>query len=297
MSIFTRLLLFSIPGLAVLSVFSSCEVINPSEEIPSYVHIDSISFIDSSSNNLPVGPNIQKITDAWVFIDGRLQGVYELPATFPILREGSSKLTIYAGIMDNGMLSGRATYPFFNSYVKDVNLQRTLIDTLRPAVSYNSQITRFSFVEDFEDPGTLFRFSAKSTVDTLEKEYREGYVFHGNFSGRFRMNSTKAHLEAESTAEYEFINRGTPIYLEMNFKTDVPVNIGLYGRNVFTDAVTVLPKIALYPTTEWKKIYINLTEDIALVTQAKFRLYMVADHDASKTESNVWIDDVKLIYR
>jgi hypothetical protein len=199
--------------------------------------------------------------------------------------------------MDNGMLSGRATYPFFNSYVKDVNLQRTLIDTLRPAVSYNSQITRFSFVEDFEDPGTLFRFSAKSTVDTLEKEYREGYVFHGNFSGRFRMNSTKAHLEAESTAEYEFINRGTPIYLEMNFKTDVPVNIGLYGRNVFTDAVTVLPKIALYPTTEWKKIYINLTEDIALVTQAKFRLYMVADHDASKTESNVWIDDVKLIYR
>src|SRR5687768_8161045 len=81
---------------------SSCEVINPSEDIPSYIRIDSISVIDTTTNN-PVFKGSQRVTDAWIFIDGILHGVYELPATFPVLEEGTHKLTIYGGIQVNGI--------------------------------------------------------------------------------------------------------------------------------------------------------------------------------------------------
>ena len=83
--------------LLILSM-SSCEIINPEIKIPSYMHIDSISL----NTDYPTqGTNSNKITDAWIYIDGKLTGTFQMPVTFPILAEGNHNLTIRAGIIAN----------------------------------------------------------------------------------------------------------------------------------------------------------------------------------------------------
>ena len=75
----------------ILLVISCKKDVN---NIPSYVSINSIALSSDATDN---------ITDAWVYIDDNLQGVYELPANFPVLAEGKHSLRVRAGIKDNGI--------------------------------------------------------------------------------------------------------------------------------------------------------------------------------------------------
>ena len=98
--------------LLIAITFFSCEKeeIN-TEGIPSYIQINEIVLEDESVTS--------NITDAWVYIDEQLQGVYELPANFPVLAEGKHKLRIKAGIKDNGIASTRVIYPLYSSFIID----------------------------------------------------------------------------------------------------------------------------------------------------------------------------------
>ena len=44
--------------------------------VPAYIKINSIELENNTTSY---------ITDAWVYINGQLQGVYELPSKFPVL--------------------------------------------------------------------------------------------------------------------------------------------------------------------------------------------------------------------
>ncbi|MDX5345959.1 MAG: hypothetical protein LPJ89_02375, partial [Hymenobacteraceae bacterium] len=73
----------------VLATVSGCEIINPDEETPSYIRINRIDFDPQAT-----GYASAAITDAWVFASDpnrnsfELIGVYELPATVPLLISG-----------------------------------------------------------------------------------------------------------------------------------------------------------------------------------------------------------------
>ena len=82
-----------------IGFISSCRLIDQPEKIPSFIHIEDIVF--SISNSLE-GSQSEKITDAWVYVDGNLEGVYELPATLPLHYEGNHNVTIYPGIKKMG---------------------------------------------------------------------------------------------------------------------------------------------------------------------------------------------------
>jgi hypothetical protein len=68
---------------ASLLIVSSCELINPVEEIPSFIQIDS--FVMEDNVLADEGSLSHDIRDAWVFIDDEMIGIYELPARIPIL--------------------------------------------------------------------------------------------------------------------------------------------------------------------------------------------------------------------
>lgn len=71
--------------LTTLLFLFSCEVINTEEDIPSTITIESIE-VD--------GNHTSKITDAWIYIDNEFQGVFPLPANFPVLKTGQQKLLL-----------------------------------------------------------------------------------------------------------------------------------------------------------------------------------------------------------
>ena len=73
--------LFVIIGLALFLGFSSCKKFSGSQEVPAYIHIDSLTV---DCDYFTYGANTSNITDAWVYVDDQPIGCFELPATFPI---------------------------------------------------------------------------------------------------------------------------------------------------------------------------------------------------------------------
>ncbi|MES2398217.1 MAG: hypothetical protein V4549_19535, partial [Bacteroidota bacterium] len=104
----------------IVTTFISCELYNPAEPIPAYIRIDKIDLATIPGQ----GTDSHKITDAWVYIDEQLIGCFELPATFPVLYEGSHQVKIAPGIKVNGIAATRSPYPFFNPNTQVVSFQK-----------------------------------------------------------------------------------------------------------------------------------------------------------------------------
>ncbi len=56
-------------------------------------------------------------TDAWVFLDGQSNGVYELPRRISIVTNNSVNISIQAGIRENGIKSAPKVYPFVDNFI------------------------------------------------------------------------------------------------------------------------------------------------------------------------------------
>ena len=92
-----RLLIYILTTLLALNL-TSCQKFEGDQTIPAYVRIDTVLF---TADYVTQGSSTHKITDAWVYVDDQLIGVYELPSTFPVLASGKHKLEIRVGIKLN----------------------------------------------------------------------------------------------------------------------------------------------------------------------------------------------------
>jgi len=137
--------------LLIVLVLSSCQK-EDTVDIPTYLKIENIVLDEGNTTSI--------ITDAWVYVNDQLQGVYELPAKFPVLEEDIQTLRIKAGIKINGIASSRIAYPFYTSYFEDITFTPNETKTITPIVSYLDSIDFFQ--EDFEGTGVNIEISAIS---------------------------------------------------------------------------------------------------------------------------------------
>lgn len=285
--LFSSLFLFP-----VVALLPSCEVINPDEGIPSYIQIDTIEF---STNYLVEGTASHKITDAWVYVDDELVGTYELPATVPVLKSGSHKITVNAGIKMNGIAATRIPYPFYKPYELTTELFADSIIKLEPEVAYYSS-TNFVWMEDFESPG--YTLEVTSISDTsLNRINATTDVFEGSSSGLFAMrNPPHILFECKTINEYVLPKGGTPVFLELNYKCNNTFRIGIFANE--SGLSTQVPQTILINKSEnWNKIYVNLTNEVSLFVNAvNYNVYFGVIPDEGVPEPMVYIDNIKLIY-
>lgn len=283
----------------VLLFFSSCELINPEEEIPSYIHIDKIDLLITDSTLQ--GSGSHKITDAWVFIDDQLIGAFELPATFPVLNEGNHTLKVSAGIKNNGMVSTRASYPFYDFYINDstFTLLRDSIVTAKPVVQYFEDI-QFAWIEDFE--GAISIDSVATSDVSMVQTTDNALVFQGNASGAVFLDSSKPRFKGMTSEKFNLPLTGAEIYLEMDYKTSAFLDIFLRANSASSSIEQ--PVIQLFPTEDngnlyWNKIYVELTSFVVQHVNAyDFQLIFIADLGTDSTSSGeVYFDNLKLIHQ
>ncbi|HOY90996.1 MAG TPA: hypothetical protein PK891_04715, partial [Bacteroidales bacterium] len=99
-----RKYLFLIFVIFIIFNITSCEWLDPAEQVPSYLQIDEVDL-----NVRPgEGSASHAINTVWVYVDGTANGVYELPAKVPLLYEGKHELIIMPGIKLNGITTTRA---------------------------------------------------------------------------------------------------------------------------------------------------------------------------------------------
>jgi hypothetical protein len=274
-----------IPVLFLFGMFSGCKIIDPAEEIPSYLHIDSISL----STTAVQGSASHKITDAWIFMDGQLIGGFELPCTVPILAEGSHHFLIRAGIKMNGDNGTRAIYPFYKGWEGDLSLRRTETLTTEPSVTYFPGIDFSSlWICDFETVGTNFGpnppYNTPVNKDSVD-------VFEGSYSGSVHLNADTIQFVG-SSSWYGPLAAADEIYLEMNYKCTAGMTIGLYclENGQYYGAVS------LGANTDWTKIYIRLSDAAAIAPAgATFKVYIGMFKPSDVDVPTLHLDNLKLV--
>ncbi|NNM16531.1 MAG: hypothetical protein HKO56_07735, partial [Bacteroidia bacterium] len=165
------------------------------EPIPAYIKIDSI---DLSTDVNTEGWDTENIKDAWVYIDSELQGVYELPAEFPVLHEGTSEISIGPGVFLNGISATRTPYTFYQFSQSTVNLIPENTTTLTPTVTYFPNLN-FPWIEDFEGAGfTLTPTAASDTIMTQIFSGTDTNVAYGTGAAYIALDTVNDFFEAES---------------------------------------------------------------------------------------------------
>ena len=287
MNLFTGRLFF----LAFVISLFSCNIINPVEPIPSYIKISSYEFVNTP--NLNTGSLSNKITDAWVYIDNDPVGVFELPFTIPVLKEGLHSIKIRPGIMQNGIASTRIEYPFYADYDTTINFAAEETHTIFPVFAYKSN-TKFSLLEDFEGSGLKLETSNASDT-TLKHIKNNPIVFEGTGCGAGFLDDENILFEIVSSENLS-LPKNSPVYLELNYRNETDFSCGVYANepgqtNQYSSGLSI------NPSENWNKIYVDMGLAIgSSLNASNYKLYIGALKTPDGTVKSIYLDNVKLVH-
>lgn len=267
-------------------------------DIPSYISIDSISV----NVNTEQGTASNKIVDAWVYAGNDLEGAFELPASFPVLKAGTTRLNIQPGIKLNGIAETRVPYPFYDTISLNVTLNRQNEVQLGHISTRYKSNTKFGWIEDFEDPYLSIDTTAKSTLKigrVGEPSLVSSFPGEGNsYAGKISISSDDDYFECISHESYTFSQtlpeEQSYVFLELNYKSNCPLTVGLF---IYGAELSQQPVVVVNASEKWNKIYINFTPTISFNTDAsKFRVYFSARKQENGPDAEIFIDNIKLLH-
>lgn len=264
------------------------------DEIPSYIAVDTISI----SVNSFQGTASQKITDIWVDAGNDLIGAFELPAQFPVLKNGSTQLSLFAGIKLNGINETRAPYPFYDRITKTVNLEREKITDLGHLKFSYSDKTKFELQENFEQNNLTIEPTSRSGISfsrVFLPELKTAFPGEINeYAAKVVIPNDTLVFEAASHNFFKLPTDGTAVFLEMNYKSNNPLSFGLIVNGTVTSNRSVF---ILNPSDKWNKIYINLTPTLSNYSSANsFKIYFSSVKNPDVTKAEIFFDNIKLLH-
>ena len=266
--------------------------------VPAYIYVESIPLIITDASTQ--GSGSTNIKDAWITVDGQLIGTNNLPALLPVILDEAftqHDIRIAAGILDNGITSTRTRYPFYLPYEITKELSPGEIDTLSPFVYYDSDAT-IRWIEDFDQNGISLGGDKDNNEDTFIEKTQE-QVFEGTNSGKLIFDDSTNLCAVESSLQFTNLQPdGTsfPVYLEMDYRTDVNIEIALtmYQNSILIDTDYIGGVKS--STGAWKKVYFNFTERVLGTGADEFGLVFRSFKNDSVPDPNVYIDNIKLLH-
>lgn len=278
-------------GVFIAIVFSACFK-DQEPGTPAYIRVESIQ------TQLDRGTTSSNITDAWVGVDGQTLGAGTFPAEFPVIINenfDTNSIRIQAGIKKNGIANTRAIYPFYQPAVIRRALKPGETEVINVVMGYDPA-TKIKIVEDFEDP------NQPNFTDDLDNNPNTGMrfqtvdVFEGTASGQIYLDSANLECTVASTERYTDLlgPSATPIYLEMNFKTNTVVQVGIRAHSQFGSFQTIY-KGGLNPSDTWRKIHFEFTEEIFGTNAASYTVIFRALRDAN-VEPEIYVDNIQILY-
>lgn len=274
---------------AVIALLSSCIKNNPKVV---WVEIQPWVLQANPNLNYQEGVLSQDFSNAWVYIDNKVIGVFELPCKIPVLMDGTKEVIIFPTILKNGISDTKKIYPFMDSY--KVNLQFNPGETIQinPVTKYNS-IVKF-WIEDFED------ISIKLETDT-ESTAAIGIVTqdNGNRVGLVELDSIKKFWLGYSNSQM-YIGQKGEAYLEIEYATDVQFLTGVLGLS--SSGIKINPNLFLNPRKDsdgnlkWRKVYAELTEIVNYTAGDYFEQYIRAELPDNMKTAKIYIDNIKVVH-
>lgn len=280
--------------LSVLIINVSCELFDREEYIPSYIQIEEFQLI---TDPLTEGSNSHSITDAWIYVDNQEVGVFEIPFTIPVLKDGLQSIRIEPGIKNNGVDAQRVIYPMMYDYYIDTILTKEEILTLTPVFRYRPNVVKIN--EDFEKLGNIFEVSPGS--DTTFKIIDDDRAFEGRSMAIF-LDDERRNFECRSAELYEF-PRNYQVYLEIDYMNTDPFIFGFFSKE-YSGSEIIERRVPIFtfnptPEGEFRKTYIELTYHINnSPSYAEFRLFFLCSRpeNAENQKTEIVIDNIKILH-
>jgi hypothetical protein len=241
------------------------------------------------------GALTHNFSDVWVYVDGKIIGVFEVPCKIPVLVSGSCKVTLYPAIRNNGLAATKKIYPFVSYHEETLDLVEGQTYTFTPKTQYIS--STFFSIEDFDGSTVTITKDASVSSQNLEMTIETNGPWD-NY-GHLSLNSTD-NLWVGVLPQLALPKSGAEVYLEIDYKN---TNTILTGMTEIQSGGTQVdhPGFSLSRQSSselrWKKIYIDLKDVVSNTPNGlsyKQYLRMLLDTDLSSSE--VSIDNIKVVH-
>ena len=284
-----------VSGLIYLILLSSCIKNNPD---PSWIEIGSWTINANQILGGDEGELNHNISEAWVYINDEIVGVFEVPFKIPVLYLGAANIKIYPAIKNNGISATKKIYPFLKPYEINAELIQNETLTINPTTMYHDNLN--FWIEDFEDISIALENDPNTSAANYEVSNNQLESFNGNYYGKVNLNSTDSTWIAYTTGQLN-IPKGQEVYLEIDYKNDINLTSGLLS--ISANEIVNHPNIQLNAQQTsppiWKKIYIDLREIVSSqTTAAYFEQSFAAQLDLNNGQNSgeICIDNIKIIH-
>ena len=264
-----------------------CNIINPTEPVPTYFHVDSFSFRPNNSyNNISFS---HKITSVWAYYNNSPIGVFDLPATFPVMATGNGTLELSPAVEVDGLNSQLETYPFYTIDTFNFNAQPGVVINHNPSTTYFNNLKFVTLLNQYnigftQWGGTCGMSFVKS--DTLEFE-------PPNYCAGIFLNTA-----ADSSIDSSNLSFGIPsgsAFLEFNYKCTVPFYVGLQATIAGVVQSTPYYLSGIYANDHWNKFYLNVGDFNAQYQGTSYRVFIKAAVPAGQNSGKVILDNFQLV--
>lgn len=290
---------FIVYFLLLFLVLGSCGKNNPD---PSWIEVGAWDLEENPNEVIPAGELSHSITEAFLYVNDEIVGVFEVPFRIPVLKEGAVNIKIFPAIKNNGISATKKIYSFLDVFEFNGTLVKNQTLTIQPKTRYKSNV-KF-IIEDFEDaaiklendPNSASQYSVGNDPEILQ-------WFNGNFYGQVNLNaedSTWIAYTNFASVNGANLPRQTEVYLEIDFYNTAPVITGLLAVSPISGVQPNqnIQLNALKPENlKWRKIYIDLRELInSSDPQAYFEHSFQSNLPEGETTGLIILDNIKIVY-
>lgn len=274
-------------------LFSSCIKNNPT---PTWLEIKPWK-IQENGTNTEGDLTSSAFTDAYVIIDNKIIGFFELPIKLPILQTGELSIEIYPAIRNNGISATKKVYPFCKAHKEKKQFGPGNEISINPITSYSTE-TNF-WIEDFEVASSKLQTSTDYPANVLSLSSDNSVVKYGNQCAKIQLTQ-KDSIWVGKTLSNLNLPKGKDVYLEIDYKNELNVLTGILSyssMNGFKSNPNIQLNAQSFDHMQWKKIYIDLKEIVSYSVNATlFEPYFRIELPESKKQGTVYLDNLKIVY-
>lgn len=290
--------------LGVFLVFSmGCDKDKFAAPTPLFMDIPGINLETKYSEE---GTAHHKISTVWLFVNGQSEGVFELPATVPLLPQtGENEIILFPGIKANGISSTRVIYDPYQSITltPTISAREQQLDTLR--FTPQQLTTRYkpaaglAVIETFDGAGLNFELLKPGDTSIVKAPDGDPKFTLGNepngSPGLLVVDENNNRSRSATVLSYSFPRRVTNVYLEITYRSEINFEAGIIALQ--NDLEFQAPVAVVFAKEEWNKIYISFIDDVnAFAGVQNFKFYLSANLPEGRTEGKVWVDNLKLLW-
>ncbi len=263
-------------------------------EIPAYIHVKKPTFKVGNGQ----GTDLQNINHVGIYINDNLEGIFEVPVTFPVLRKGSFTIEVRPFIKRFAR-EGLVNYSLMGGYFESAVLVEGEVDTVSPVFRYQSN-TKFEWLDDFNaNTKSIMVDTNQSTIDTIFITKSRGVGVDTSLYAYINMgNIIDPFFSIETQDQFTLPRDRRDIYLEFHYKSSIAITVGLVEHTT-SGSRSILPSVRPFATNgTWQKAYVYLNDELINAPPGtKYRVYFRAVNGDESILGEVFLDNLKLMYR